>query len=85
MKVQEIIENAIVPKEKLKSKVFWKIPKMKRTVPPFSKGAFAKLIDVTGGEQIEDPVGGEVVSKSNSMKKSTIGKKTIKTGKKTRS
>lgn len=72
MKVKDILEHNVVPKSKQKSKVFWTLPKMKRTEPPFSKGAFSKLIDVTGGEQIKDPAGGKVIQTSNSMKKKTL-------------
>ena len=72
MKLKDILEHEIVSKDRLKSKVLWKIPKIKRTYPPFSKGAFKALIDVTGGEQIKDPAGGKVLKKSNSMKKGKI-------------
>lgn len=75
MKLQDILEHDIVPKDHLKSKVLWHIPKMKRTEPPFTKNAFYKLIDVTGGKQIKDPAGGKVIQKSNTMKKTTMKKK----------
>lgn len=68
MKLVDILEHEIVPKDRLKSRIFWKIPKMLRTEPPFTKRAFYKLRDVTGGKQIKDPVGGKVLKKSNTMK-----------------
>lgn len=72
MKLFDIMSNHVVPKEKQKSKVYWELPKMKKTYPPFSKGAFSKLIDVTGGDQIEDPAGGKVLKRDNTMKKQTL-------------
>lgn len=79
MKLTDILEHDIVSKDRLKSKILWKLPKMKRTYPPFTKNAFKdgvfSLIDVERVKQIEDPAGGKVLKKSNSMKKKVAGKK----------
>ena len=56
-------------------KVFWTIPKMKSTKPPFTKNAFSDLINVTGGKGVKNPVGGKVLRKKNTMKKGELGKK----------
>ncbi len=75
MKLKDIIEHDIVPVDKTKSKVLLKLPKMKRVDPPFTKGAFKALMDITGGKQIEDPAGGKVLKKTNTMKKGELCKK----------
>jgi len=69
--IYSLVEHDIVPEKRKKKKVLKTRPKMKKTYPPFSKGAFAKLIDVTGGPQIKDPAGGKVIKKSNTMKKTS--------------
>ena len=61
MKLVEIIEHNIVPKEKQKSKVVKRNLKMKRKKLPFTKGAFKELINPTGGKRIRNPVGGKVL------------------------
>ena len=61
MKLVDILEQDIVPKKKLKSRKLKDLPKMKKVEPPFTKGAFRKLLSVTGGSRIKDPVGGKVL------------------------
>lgn len=75
MKLQDIIEHNIVAKDRLAPRVLKTLPTMKRTDPPFTKGAFKALRDVTGGKQIKNPAGGKVVQKSNTMKKKEISSK----------
>lgn len=72
MKLSDIFEHNIVPISKQKPKVFWKLPKMNRVYPPFSKGAFKKLINPTGGEQLKNPAGGKVLQDTNAMSKKEI-------------
>lgn len=72
MKLSDILEHDIVSKSKQKPKIFWKIPRMKRIYPPFSKGAFKTLINPTGGEQLKNPVGGKVVQDTNTMDQKEI-------------
>lgn len=69
MKLTDIYKHNIVPEDRKKSKVLWKLPKMKRKYLPFTQSAFRKLIDVTGGPAIKDPAGGKVVKQTNTMKK----------------
>ena len=78
MKLIDIIEHDIVPADKTKSRILWKLPKMKRVDPPFTKGAFKALMDITGGKQIENPAGGKVLKKTNTMKKGELCKKKAK-------
>ena len=61
MKLADILEHDIVKKDRLKPKVLKKLPKMKRTDLPFTKGAFKALRDVTGGKRIKNPAGGKVL------------------------
>lgn len=75
LKLRDIIEHDIVPADRTNSKVLLKLPKMKRVDPPFTKGAFKALLDVTGGKQIENPAGGKVLKKTNTMKKGELCKK----------
>ncbi len=75
MKLHDILEHDIVPSNRLDPKVFWTIPKMDQVDPPFTKGAFRPLLDVTGGDGVKDPVGGKVLRKDNTMKKGELCKK----------
>lgn len=75
MKLRDIIEHEIVAAERKVARILKKLPTMKRTDPPFTKGAFKTLLDVTGGKQIENPAGGNVLKKSNTMKKQEISSK----------
>ena len=82
MKLKDIIEHDIVAADRLLSRVLKKLPTMKRVDPPFTKGAFKALRDVTGGKQIKNPAGGKVLKKTNTMKKGELGKKKAKRSKK---
>lgn len=82
MKLKDIFEHDIVAADRLLGRVLKKLPKMKRVDPPFTKGAFKALMDVTGGKQIENPAGGKVIKKTNTMKKGEFGQKKRKKNKK---
>ncbi len=75
MKLKDILEHSIVSPDRLKGKVLKTLPRMDKVDPPFTKGAFKALMDVTGGKQIENPAGGKVLKKANTMKKGELGKK----------
>jgi len=75
MKLKDIIEHDIVAADKAVSRILKKLPTMKRVDPPFTKGSFKALMDVTGGKQIENPAGGKVLKKTNTMKKGELCKK----------
>lgn len=72
--LRSLIEHDIVSKDKQGPKVLKKLPKMKRTEPPFSKG-FDELIKVKRAKQIKNPAGGKVLKKDNTMEKGELGKK----------